>query len=265
MHTDSMMGPVALEHGWVPTPRYLMRRARILALARGLAPGDMLEIGCGAGMLLQEFAGRGFRCTAVESSAAALATARALALRACLSMDLRATPAPNWQKSFDLLCAFEVLEHIEDDRAALGTWAQWLRAGGRLLLSVPAHQRRWTAGDQWAGHYRRYERAQLLQLLDIAGFEVERLECYGYPLANLSEKFGARAYRKHIMAGSGDEAADRRANNDRSGVDRTASTRMYPLLNSLPGRALLSMCVAAQKLFLSTELGCGYVLRARCR
>lgn len=265
MHTDSMLGPVALEHGWVPTPRYLMRRARILELARELAPGDLLEIGCGAGMLLHEFAERGFRCTAVEPSPGALATARSLALSARAQVDFRDAPSPYWRESFDLLCAFEVLEHIEDDHAALRSWAQCLRPGGHLLLSVPAHERRWTAGDQWAGHFRRYERAPLVQLLQGEGFEVERLECYGYPLANLSETLGSRTYRKHIVAGTGDQAGDRRANNERSGVDRSGSVRLYPLLSSLPGRALLAMCLGIQQLFLSTELGCGYVLRARRR
>ncbi len=265
MYTDRMMGPVAVEHGWVPTPRYLMRRDRILTLARDLAPGTLLEVGCGAGMLLHEFAGRGFHCTALESSSAARALARALAQEAQLGMEFYDAPPADWGASFDVVCAFEVLEHIEDDRAALAAWGRWLRPGGRLLLSVPAHQRRWTAGDEWAGHYRRYERAQLMDLLSGAGFEVERFECYGYPLANLSETLGARSYRQRILAGAAGEDADRRANNDRSGIDRTAHLKMFPLLSSWPGRLLWRLALAAQRAFLTTELGCGYVLRARRR
>lgn len=265
MYTDRLMGPVALEHGWMPTPRYLMRRDRILALAEGLTPGDLLEVGCGAGLLLHEFAGRGFRCQALESSDMARSVASTLALESGIELVLHAAPAADWHESFDLLCAFEVLEHIQDDLSALQAWCRWLRPAATLLLSVPAHAKRWNAGDQWAGHYRRYERAQLLDVLEGAGFRVERLECYGYPLANLSERVGARSYRKRILATSGDAAADRRANNDRSGVDRSASIRMYPLLSSLPGRLLLSTCFLAQRLFLATEMGCGYVLRARRR
>jgi SAM-dependent methyltransferase len=261
-----MLGPVAPEHGWVPSPRYLLRRARILALTRNLPPGDLLEVGCGAGMLLHEFARRGFRCVALETSSPALDLARHLAAVSGLPIDLRQASDPAWEGRFDAVFAFEVLEHTADDRATLASWKGWLRAGGRLLMSVPAHERRWSAQDEWAGHYRRYERTDLVHLLSEEGFVVERLECYGYPLANLTEAVGARYHaRAARVGGSGGSDADRRAATDRSGIDRGPHVRLHPLLKSPPGRLLLACSLGVQRLFLGTELGSGYVLRAHRR
>ena len=70
---------------------------------------------------------------------------------------------------FDLVCAFEVLEHIEDDAAAVRQWAARLRPGGWLLLSVPAHQRRYGPADELVGHFRRYDPARLTALLARCG------------------------------------------------------------------------------------------------
>ena len=262
MHVDRMFGPAAPEHGWVPAPRYLMRRARILAMSRDLKPGEALEVGCGAGMLLQEFARRGFTCTAFESSAQALRLAQVLASEAGVTIAFADTPQPDWHRRFEIVMAFEVLEHIEDDRAALMAWASWLRPDGLLLLSVPAHARYWSAGDEWAGHYRRYERAELIRLLRGAGLEVEHIECYGYPITNLGERLSARSYARRLRGGM-HEIADRRASTDRSGIERGVHVKMYPLLRSPLGRMGLAACLAVQRLFLSTDLGTGYLLRAR--
>src|SRR3546814_16202134 len=73
-----------------------------------------------------------------------------------------------------------------------------LAPNGKMILSVPAHRSRWGAGDVWAGHYRRYDRNDVEQLLVSCGMEVEHLECYGFPLANATELLGNIAYRRMI-------------------------------------------------------------------
>ena len=85
---------------------------------------------------------------------------------------------------FDLVLAFEVLEHYLDDRQCLDRWRELLAPDGTLLFSVPAHQRRWTSNDDRAGHARRYEKAELMRKLSQSGFAVERFCCYGFPVLN---------------------------------------------------------------------------------
>ncbi len=263
MTSDALLGPSFPDHGWVPAPRYLLRRARIMELACDLVPGRLLETGPGAGTLLGEFAARGFECEALEVSDEARALAQDLTWRAGQQVTFHAAVRPGWAGHFDALFSFDVLEHIEDDSAALGQWASWLKPGGTLLLSVPARMALWSAGDVWAGHYRRYEMRQLIELLSATGFEVERFECYGFPLANIAERASAGNYRRLAHRDRGSAEDNRKANNDRSGIDRRPHMRLFPFLRSWPGRLALRSAFAVQNLFLKRDLGNGYLVRAR--
>ncbi len=262
MIEDSFLGPAAPDLGWVPAPRYLMRRARILRQLNTLEPGRLLEVGPGAGMLLTEAARRGFQCTALEVSIEARTLAQKVTAQSGQDIQVFATAEACWKASFDVLLAFDVLEHIEHDREALTQWHDWLAPNGVLLLSVPAHMRMWTAGDEWAGHFRRYEREPLLQLLRETGFIPEIVECYGFPLTNLSERLSAHVYAKRIHRDGGPNS-DRKRNNDRSGTDRGPHLKLYPLLSSLPGKLALRTFFGMQHCFVGTDLGSGYFVKAR--
>jgi SAM-dependent methyltransferase len=263
MINDALFGPAFPDQGWVPAPRYLMRRARILDMARDLAPGRLLETGPGAATLLIEFAARGFRCEALELSEGAREFARDLIATSGQDVRIHGAAQPGWEERFDCLFSFDVLEHIGDDAGALRAWAGWLKPGGVLLLSVPARMKLWTAGDEWAGHYRRYERDQLIELLRASGFEIDEFDCYGFPLTNITERASAAAYRKLIHRQEASIERNRQANNDRSGIDRRPHLRLYPLLKSLPGRLAIRFFLATQKLFLGLDWGSGYIVRAR--
>lgn len=262
MHHDALLGPAFPDLGWVPAPRYLMRRSRVLALADGLTPGSLLEVGPGAGTLLMEFSERGFDCEALEPSGEAREMATRLLAASGKSIPVHAESGADWDGKYDVVFAFDVLEHIEHDAEALAQWHRWLRPGGHLLLSVPARMRLWTAGDEWAGHFRRYEWDQLQSLVERQGFAIEKFECYGFPLTNITERASAPAYRK-LMHRAADAEDERQRNNDRSGVDRRPHLRVYPLMASLPGKLALRTFLAAQRLFLRRDWGSGYILRAR--
>jgi SAM-dependent methyltransferase len=75
---------------------------------------------------------------------------------------------------FDVVAAFDVVEHAQQDERAMAELVRVLSPGGRLLLSVPAYQWAWSDHDERAGHYRRYTRKRLSRLVEHAGLEVER-------------------------------------------------------------------------------------------
>lgn len=264
MIKDPFLGPISTELGWVPAPRYLMRRARVQAMLRDLAPGRLLEIGPGSGALLVEFADAGYQCEALDSSIEARQRTEAMLASTRHAVPVHAEPGPDWAGRFDLVCAFEVLEHIEDDLEAVRLWHSWLKPGGHLILSVPAHMKLWTARDEWAGHVRRYERDELKSVLTRGGFEVSRFECYGFPLTNLTEWVSQPLFARGIHRGD-DPAEDRRRNNDRSGIDRGPDMKLFPLVRSLPGKLALRTFDAVQRGFLDTDLGSGYLVKVKAR
>jgi SAM-dependent methyltransferase len=81
--------------------------------------------------------------------------------------------------SFDLVCALDIIEHVEDDIAALTEIARVADTGATVLLSTPLHPEYWTTFDEIVGHYRRYEPSRLMGLLDDVGLSVERSAVFG--------------------------------------------------------------------------------------
>lgn len=82
-------------------------------------------------------------------------------------------------KAFDLVCAFDIVEHVDDGEGAFAELSRVAAPGATLLLAVPLHEASWTPFDDLVGHQRRYEPADLQQRLDHHGFTIERSAVYG--------------------------------------------------------------------------------------
>jgi SAM-dependent methyltransferase len=89
------------------------------------------------------------------------------------------TELPFADDSFDLVTAFDVIEHVEDDRQVFGELTRVLKPDGHLLFSVPLHPAFWTTFDDYVGHARRYEPAALQALLEFNGLVVESSAVFG--------------------------------------------------------------------------------------
>ena len=86
---------------------------------------------------------------------------------------------PFADRTFDLVCAFDIVEHVEDDDGALAELARVAAPEATLLLSVPLHPQAWNAFDEYVGHCRRYEPEALTEKLARHGFAIERSAVYG--------------------------------------------------------------------------------------
>jgi SAM-dependent methyltransferase len=81
---------------------------------------------------------------------------------------------PFADESFDVVGAFDVVEHLDPEHVGIAELSRVLRPGGRLLISVPAYQWAWSDFDEHNGHYRRYTRQRATAALEQGGLEVLR-------------------------------------------------------------------------------------------
>lgn len=89
------------------------------------------------------------------------------------------TALPFPDASFDLVCAMDIVEHVEDDRSAFAELARVTRPGATFLLSVPLHPTAWTPFDDIVGHHRRYRPDELRARLNENGFTARRSAIHG--------------------------------------------------------------------------------------
>lgn len=260
MNYDRDYGLCAPDMKWVPSPQYLLRRDRILRHMRGHTPGKLLEIGCGSGALLADFARLGYECHALEISPEARELAQGMTANESAVVEIAAEPAAGWANAFDVLVACEVLEHIEKDEDMLRQWVSYLRPGGTLILSVPAHPSKWDATDEWAGHYRRYTRSGLKELFIASDLSEPTVECYAFPFTNIIAPIRSRVLRRQQkQAREKHEASDQQSRTHQSGISRHAHCRFFPLQSSLPGRWIIKTLMLTQSRFVATDLGLCYL------
>jgi SAM-dependent methyltransferase len=147
------------------------RRIIVAALARWFPDArNYLEIGCGTGYTLRGIAAAFPAWKTVASDALARGAGIANgAGGALLQLDIRHIPFHN---EFDVIGAYDVLEHIADDGGALDEIRRACRPGGGVLLTVPQHPWLWSTADDYAHHYRRYTARCLRALAERAGFQV---------------------------------------------------------------------------------------------
>lgn len=161
--------------------------------------GRFLEAGCGTGFVLSHLIRSfpGWRFSGSEASLAALRVARERLPEAdLLQADARDLP---FQGEFEAIGAFDVLEHIQDDRSALASMARALAPGGLLLVTVPQHPWLWSGVDVFARHARRYRRKDLAGKLEAAGLELVQATSYVsllLPLLALSRAGGSETGRE---------------------------------------------------------------------
>ena len=139
---------------------------------RGARPRRVLDLGCGMGGFLEGLSEIGER---VVPSDVSLESLRRCAERGFPHGVLSSGYAlPFADRSFDLVCMFDAIEHIPDDARVMREVARVLSPGGRVFVSVPAYQFLYANNDRVAQHQRRYTRGRLRAVFEQAGLAVER-------------------------------------------------------------------------------------------
>jgi SAM-dependent methyltransferase len=242
----------------IETPGYLMRRRLLLRVLGKKRPGRLLEIGCGRGDLLARLAALGWEGVGLEISPRAATAARELTAAHVDRVAIVDDPAAV-QGAFPLVVASEVLEHIPDDADTLRRWRSWVATDGRLVLTVPAHERYWTRSDDFVGHVRRYERADLHRLVVEAGFEVEVLWSFGFPVSALTAPLRHLVYRRRLARVAGASMDDRTRS---SAFDSVRQVHVGRLATGAM-EAIGAVAHWLQLPFLETDLGASYLVVAR--
>ena len=139
---------------------------------------NFFEIGCGTGFVLSEIESKfphlSFFGSEVSRTGLAYA-GRRLKRAELFQMDARQIP---FADEFDVIGAFDVLEHIREDEQVLRQIYQAVRPGGGVILTVPQHPFLWSHQDDYACHVRRYRARELRTRVEAAGFKVVKMTSF---------------------------------------------------------------------------------------
>lgn len=233
-------------------PKLVLRESSVMDMSRTWPKGRFFEAGAGTGHMTALFLDRGFTGACHDLGEDNRARLRANLAGYGSAISVVDSPDDLPGASFDYLTAFEVLEHIEPDREVLASWARLVRPGGRLLVSVPAHMSAFGRSDELVGHVRRYEKAELRDLIESAGFTDVRIINYGFPITELTRRISNRM----VKSDASYDGMDDEQRSIRSAQQKPRAVEA--LLKVVGGNAVLPFAWI-QRAFYSLDWGDGYV------
>jgi SAM-dependent methyltransferase len=183
-HKFDLMRRLEREHWWFRAKRELVRQA---VARHEAACGVAVDVGCGTGEVVRLLRAAGFGPVVGTDLSHYALTLAAPAIGDAGSVGAaRAEALPFADGSVACLTSLDVVEHLDDDVAALREYARVLRPDGVMVLAVPAYMWAWSDHDVVLGHRRRYTRRTLLATAGEAGLTVHRCTYFHSWLAPLA-------------------------------------------------------------------------------
>jgi hypothetical protein len=120
------------------------------------------------------------------------------------------------------------------------------------MLSVPAHGNKWSASDEFAGYYRRYEYRDIEAKINNAGLEIISIQTYGWPLSNLLRPFRSLIFSLKLrkIANQKLEEMDKDTLTFQSGTERSLDTKVFPIYNNWIGKKYSLLLLICRNYFL---------------
>lgn len=167
----AQLASIERNHFWFRHRNHVIATAVAQSVASLPHGYRVLEVGCGTGNVLKTLSTTCSRGTVIgmDLYREGLEFARGNSGCPLLQADLEASP---FVEAFDVVGAFDVIEHLPDDRAVLRCLRSMLKPGGTLILTVPAHAVLWSYFDEASHHCRRYEVPELEGKLRESGYEL---------------------------------------------------------------------------------------------
>ena len=164
-------------HWWFRAKKHIVLYL-IDKLHLSLNHGNILDIGCGGGLMLEALQKYG-NVTGMDSSKESLLFCREI-FTGALEFGGFPDNIPRFERKFNLITMLDVLEHIEKDDETLLKLRNLLDKNGHLVLTVPAHMHLWSNFDVLNHHKRRYELAKLIEKVESAGYEIVKASYYNF-------------------------------------------------------------------------------------
>lgn len=210
-------------HWWYAERRHILSR-----MLKGRTPGRALDIGAAGGGNTRVLRDMGWQASPLEFG---LDGAQVCHERGLPVMRADATMLPLADASLDIVTAFDVLEHLEDDDACVREVRRVLKPGGSFLVAVPCDPKLWSAHDDAVDHVRRYTRQTLHDVLDREGLRLESMTSWNVLLRPVV------ALRRKKSTGSDLEDMNPIVN---MGLKAIVAAERYLPVKSLPGVTLFA-------------------------
>jgi len=235
----------------------LFRRHNVIRQVKKLPKAKtFLDIGCGAGdldcLLARDF---GMKGVGLDYSETAIKTANALkkhyGINKGLDFKLIDGKIPKNTKKADVVICLEVLEHVKDDKKLLKELVGL--SNKYIIISVPAKKDLFTHSDVLAGHFRRYEKKELKEMLGHNNLQILSFISYGYPFTNII-RLGREGLAKRKRAST--ESKSKVTGTKKSGYDLLEVNKYF----ALPLEQILLPLCHLSRLFNRFDLSEGYLV-----